>query len=266
MSLRKKLIIIGASLGLAALASSPVFGQGAKTNSNPENEKIVAENKEKDLQISLGISRSYPKLSAVNKEIKGIENQLRQVAPKIEKFQTWKDVYTGVLELRIEKNVKEGFSEGISLCYGKGEVKTSDNPRTIFQIPMSVDFSQQYETFFITPFVSYKWDKKVLGFTPKMYAGPNFTFLNADTSFNYNIPYIVGRKADMKYKGNTIGKLVGIVFEKQGKTNIALELQYNWTTLTGKSNVKDSMLGNYKKDTEIDFSGPSIKILFSKEF
>lgn len=223
----------------------------------------------KKWQISLGISRSFPKLDAVNAEIRGIEAQLRQLAPDIKEFETWDDVYTGMLELRAERQ-KQGLSGGISFSYASGRISTSDNPMTVYSVPMSVDFQQRYRTTMVTPFVSYTFGKKVAGFTPKVYAGPNIAFLDSDSDLAYRVSVAPADvKVHTEYQDSTIGALAGIVLTRRnGNTSIMLEANYNWTRLNGNLTVTDSASGSvpYEKPADVDFSGPSVKVFAGQEF
>ncbi|MBI5148899.1 hypothetical protein HZA33_04440, partial [Candidatus Pacearchaeota archaeon] len=258
------------------------FDTKVKSNATLENKsdaKTPAQNQgtlkteDQDWKVSLGISRSFPKLTAVNAEIKGIEAELRQLAPEVKPFETWKDVYTGLLGLRAEKkisdNVKRNLWLGMTVAYGKGDVATHDSPMTVYGCPIKIDFKQQFKTLFLYPSIAYESKKKIAGFTPTFFAGPDFAFLNADTNLYYHVLAAPGaRTVQTLYKDKAVGAFVGLALERKGKINAKLEFQYNWTKLRGNGTVIDSISGNIPatRPVEADFSGPSYLLWLSKEF
>ena len=233
----------------------------------------------KDYRVYLSVTRSFPKLKQANQEIKDVGKELRTLSKEVKDFETWDDVYTGMLSLGIEKNIDLfGISmwPGAYVSYGSGSVRTSQkNIPTVLGLDLDYDFKQRYTMHSLAASLSadvLKYKKMTMSLGGAL----SFNMFESKTDLDVSSPDIgMQRQLRGTFKDNRLGKAVyaGIDYRLDDRWSLLMTARYDWLRFKGDAKVDEkehSAFGTVsrrsKNRTVVDVTGPSVGAFITYRF
>lgn len=266
------------SVSVSFAEETPTKPEGASTENKVLNEKDLSTSTVgksvdlRDWRITLGGTYAKPKLTKANRDVHAVESQLRQIAPTIEKFEDWDDIYKGTIGIGISRKVD---IKGLKLwpdffaAFGTGSIQTKQSGvPTIYTVPMNYSFKQTYEFYqFNLGAFAELFDWK--GFSATLGGYLTYGLLGAYTDFSTNIPaagssrYVKGDFWEDAFGFAAVCNLY-YEFSFLKGFGVSAALRYDWLKFKGPTKVDDfqrSPAGtaflNYKQDSVSDMTGPS---------
>jgi hypothetical protein len=281
------------------LCSSPV--QAAEQKQDRKLEQMVevttpgaAQETDARWRVTVGGTWAKPKLTKANDAIRGVEGQIKAIAPEIRRFQTWDDIFIGTAGAGVSYSFDIGklvVSPEIFYAFGSGNVQTNfENVRTIYGAPMSGSHYQDY-TLHQVSFTLHLSSEKLLpqfkthGLVFGVGGGPVYGHLSSETRVKSAVPTLgISQEVNGRFAENALGwaAIARILYEPQflkdtilEGSGIHIEGRMDWMKFKGPTRITDTQMSpfghsktQYDLTSESDITGkrPGIYFGFFKRF
>lgn len=250
----------------------------------PKKDLRAKPQKEPEWELHAGITRSWPSQKAANDYVHVIEDQMRQVAQGVRRFEDWNDVYTGTVSIGIGKKSKIPLwrksipvKHVASFSYGNGDINTrQSNLPSFFGVPMTYHFNQEYTFYRLEGGIEV--DVFNMGPISSVVAGYiSYNWFESDTHLDVNLDPVESQTLRGRFKKSDFGYTAAFFIRYRlpvgSGWSILTAFRYDWLNMkddTDITQVQSSPLGStstrYAMPFEVDLTGPVAGMFINKEF